>query len=184
MSRNIVVFDLETQRGFNEVGGESGLALMGVSVGVTYSYQDNRFRHYFEHELDRLVEELRRSDLVVGFNVRRFDYHVLQPYTDFPLHTLLTLDILEHVHRALGFRVKLDVLAQYTLGIGKGGNGLLALRWWRTGQLPVGLVEGLLPARCGDHAPPLRVRPRQPIPGVLGRPLEPTGKSVRHVVAP
>ncbi len=184
MSRNIVVFDLETQRGFNEVGGESGLALMGVSVGVTYSYQDNRFRHYFEHELDRLVEELRRSDLVVGFNVRRFDYHVLQPYTDFPLHTLLTLDILEHVHRALGFRVKLDVLAQYTLGIGKGGNGLLALRWWRTGQLPVGLVEGLLPARCEDHAPPLRVRPRQPIPGVLGRPLEPTGKSVRHVVAP
>ena len=133
--QNIVVFDLETQRDFAEVGGRGGLALMGVSVGVTYSYRDNRFRHYFEHELDRLVEELRQSDLVVGFNVRHFDYHVLQPYTDFPLHTLPTLDILEHVHRALGFRVKLDTLAKHTLGITKGGNGLLALRWWRTGQL-------------------------------------------------
>lgn len=133
--QNIVVFDLETQRDFAEVGGRSGLALMGVSVGVLYSYRENRFYHYFESDLDQLVEKLRQSDLVVGFNVRHFDYHVLQPYTRFPLQNLPTLDILEHVHRALGFRVKLDTLARYTLGITKGGNGLLALHWWRTGRL-------------------------------------------------
>ncbi|MDQ7030358.1 MAG: ribonuclease H-like domain-containing protein [Ardenticatenia bacterium] len=132
---DVVVFDLETQRAFSEVGGRNGLAKMGISVGVLYRYKDGRYYDYGEHQVDDLVAALRRSRLVVGFNVLHFDYHVLQPYTDFPLHTLPTLDILDHVHRALGFRVKLDTLARHTLGVPKGGNGLLALHWWRTGQL-------------------------------------------------
>ncbi len=132
---NIVVLDLETQRAFSEVGGRNGLARLGISVGVLYRYRDDRYAHYDESHVAELIAALRHSDLVVGFNLLHFDYPVLQPYTDFPLHTLPTLDILDHVHRALGFRVKLDTLARHTLGVSKGGNGLMALHWWRTGQL-------------------------------------------------
>lgn len=134
-SANIVVFDLETQRSLAEVGGRAGIARLGISIGVTYSYRDRQFYHYEESQLDELVASLRESDLVVGFNLLRFDYPVLQAYADAPMRTLPTLDMLAHIHRALGFRVSLDSLARNTLGIRKTADGTLALRWWRDGRL-------------------------------------------------
>lgn len=134
-STNVIVFDLETQRSFAEVGGRAGIAQMGVSMGVTYSYRDRQFYHYEESQLDELVATLRESDLVVGFNLLRFDYPVLQPYADVPLRTVPTLDMLDRIHRTLGVRVSLDSLARNTLGIRKTADGTLALRWWRTGRL-------------------------------------------------
>lgn len=132
---DIVVFDLETQRSLSEVGGRAGLARLGVSIAVTYSYRDGGFRHYEESELDALIAELQATDLVVGFNLLRFDYPVLQPYATDSLASLATLDILDHVYRTLGFRVSLDSLARTTLGIRKSADGTLALRWWREGRL-------------------------------------------------
>ncbi|MGH8046037.1 MAG: ribonuclease H-like domain-containing protein, partial [Chthoniobacterales bacterium] len=37
MPRNIVYFDLETQRTANDVGGWANKDRMGMSIGVTYS---------------------------------------------------------------------------------------------------------------------------------------------------
>ena len=82
-----------------------------------------------------MAEFLRGFDLVVGFNVRRFDYSVLQGVTPFPFHSLPTLDMLEKVHQRLGYRLKLDNLAQATLGAGKSADGLMALAWWKEGRL-------------------------------------------------
>ncbi|HET9766438.1 MAG TPA: hypothetical protein VFS60_06305, partial [Thermoanaerobaculia bacterium] len=50
-----------------------------------------------------------------------------------------TLDLLEDVHRALGFRLRLDHLARETLGNGKSADGLQSLAWVREGRLD--LVE-------------------------------------------
>jgi DEAD/DEAH box helicase domain-containing protein len=81
-----------------------------------------------------LCQRLCELDLVVGFNLKRFDYRVLQPYTDISLETLPTLDILEEVHRFLGFRLALGHLAEATLGQKKTGNGLLALELYKNGR--------------------------------------------------
>lgn len=133
--KNIVVFDLETQRSFQEVGGRHNIPRLGLSVAVTYSTAAGEYHHYTEEIVDDLVEELKAADLVVGFNVLSFDYQVLSAYTDHPLRQLPTVDMLDDIHRTLGFRLGLDALASATLGAGKSADGLQAIRWWRQGKM-------------------------------------------------
>ncbi|RLC33159.1 MAG: DEAD/DEAH box helicase, partial [Deltaproteobacteria bacterium] len=78
---------------------------------------------------------LETFDHVVGFNIKRFDYQVLSGYSDFDFQILPTLDILEDVHKHLGYRLSLDNLARATLGTEKSADGLQALRWWKQGKL-------------------------------------------------
>jgi DEAD/DEAH box helicase domain-containing protein len=133
--QTIVFFDLETQRTFDEVGGRHNIRRLGLSVAVVYSTATGEFHVYTEDNVHDLIDQLRAADLVVGFNVIDFDYEVLRAYTDDPLDDLPTADMLQHVHRALGFRVSLDGLATATLGARKSADGLQAVRWWREGQL-------------------------------------------------
>ncbi len=132
---NIVYFDLETKYLSDEVGGWSNIERMGLAVAVTYSTQRGGFAHYTESEVGMLIDELCNADLVVGFNILRFDYTVLRPYTTRDLRQLPSLDILQHLEQRLGHRVKLDSCAQATLGAAKGGDGKLAVRWFREGQI-------------------------------------------------
>ena len=44
--------------------------------------RDETFRTYREADVDALLADLARADLVIGFNSIRFDYKVLQGYTD------------------------------------------------------------------------------------------------------
>jgi DEAD/DEAH box helicase domain-containing protein len=115
--------------------GRHNLHRLGLSVAVTYSEDENLYRFYTEKNVSELVEELKRGNPVVGFNLYRFDYQVLQAYATFPLETLPTVDILEEVYRKLGFRVSLDELAWATLGEAKSGNGMMAIRLWRQGRI-------------------------------------------------
>ena len=130
--RNIVYFDLETQRSFNDVGGAAHKDKMGISIAVTYSTARGTYEIYGESDMERLGEELVRADLVVGWNHLQFDYPVLQPYI---FHTLadqtLNLDMMVDLEQQLGFRLKLDSVASATLGTGKTADGLDALKWWQ-----------------------------------------------------
>ncbi len=133
--RNIVVFDLETQRSFQDVGGRTAMRQLGMSVGVVYSFADDSFHAFLEREADRLIELLRSAELVVGFNLLGFDYEVLKGYRDLALETLPTLDIMVRLQEKLGFRPKLDSVVQATLGAAKTADGLQALAWWKEGRL-------------------------------------------------
>ena len=133
--KNIVFFDLETRRSFQEVGGRQNIPRLGLSVAVTYSTADAEYHHYTEETVAELIEELKAADLVVGFNVISFDYQVLSAYSDYPLRQLPTVDMLDDIHRTLGFRVSLDALASATLGASKSADGLQAIRWWREGKM-------------------------------------------------
>ncbi len=133
--KNTIFFDLETQRLANEVGGWNNIHKMGLSVAVTYATADAAFCHFTQDQASDLVAELQRADLVVGFNVMRFDYTVLQPYTDVPLHQLPTVDMLQDLHRQLGFRVSLDAVASATLNATKSADGIQAVEWYRRGEI-------------------------------------------------
>jgi DEAD/DEAH box helicase domain-containing protein len=137
---NTVLFDLETLRSAQDVGGWSNSHKMGVAVGVTCHLEEGRFEVYREDRVGELIEALRRADLVVGFNVKRFDYAVLSGYTGVDYNRMLpTLDLLDDLKRRLGFRVGLDALARATLGVGKSADGLQSLEWVQEGRLD--LVE-------------------------------------------
>mgnify|MGYP000971043638 FL=1 len=80
---NIVYFDLETQKSAEEVGGWNKIRDMRMSVGVTFSTARGTYQIYPESRVDALIEELRRADRVVGFNILRFDYEVLAGHSPF-----------------------------------------------------------------------------------------------------
>jgi len=130
-----LVLDLETKKTFDQVGGHHNSHQLGVSVCGVYSYELNQYRAFREEEFGDLLKWLTKAELIIGFNSKSFDFTVLQPY--FPqtrLGSLPHLDILEEVYRALGFRLKLDSLAQETLGRGKSGDGLDAIRYYQAGD--------------------------------------------------
>ncbi len=134
--KNIIYFDLETQRTANDVGGWDKKSEMGISLGVTYSTASGSYEVFSEKRVPDLIDLLRKADLVVGYNNRLFDYEVLMGYTilDLP-HHLPTLALLEVVEKAAGHRLPLDSVAEATLGVGKTGDGLDAIRWWREGKI-------------------------------------------------
>lgn len=127
-----IYFDLETQRSFGDVGGAANKGKMGMSVGVTFSTETGKYQIYGEDEVEALVDQLIRADLVVGYNHINFDYSVLQGYTIYDLPNLTAnCDMLVELEKVLGHRLKLDSVASATLGVGKTADGLDALRWWQ-----------------------------------------------------
>lgn len=132
--KKVVVFDLETQKLAKEVGGWRNVSQMRLSLGVAFT-EDNGFITYTEQTVDKLIDLLQSSDLVVGFNHVQFDYEVLKAYTDSDLRRLPNLDILQEVQDRLGHRLNLDHLAEFTLGVRKSGTGLEAIQWYRQGRM-------------------------------------------------
>lgn len=136
MPRNIVYFDLETQRSAGDVGGWDKKERMGMSVGVTYSSASRSYRIYGEDEAGALIDELSAADLVIGFNHVGFDYVVLQAYSMWNVAEQTTsLDLLLDLEVKLGHRIKLNDIATASLGTGKTADGLDAIKWWREGKI-------------------------------------------------
>jgi len=129
-----IYLDTETQRLADEVsGGWDNIRAFGLSVAVTWD-ASNGYRLWYEPDAGRLIGELRAFDRVVTFNGLRFDLQVLSAYGDIRELRGKSLDLLQDLKRRLGFRVSLESLAQATLGKGKTGTGLDAVRWWRSGD--------------------------------------------------
>lgn len=136
MPGDIVYFDLETRRTANDVGGWGNKHKMGISVAVTFSTKLNEYMIYTEDEAGALIEQLKRADLVVGFNHIGFDYEVLMGHSIFDFRDQLrSLDMLIDLEKVLGHRIKLDAVAAATLGAGKTADGLDALKWWQQGEV-------------------------------------------------
>src|SRR4051794_33293845 len=124
MPRDIVYFDLETQRTANDAGGWARKGDMRMSVGVTYSTATGRYEVFGEAQVNELVERLRRADLVVGFNVLNFDYQVLMGYTILDLVAeLRTADLMADMEKRVGHRLRLDAVSHATPGLSKTGGG-------------------------------------------------------------
>ena len=133
--RHYGVVDIETQRSAQDVGGWHRADLMGISCAVLYDSKQDEFYEFLDHQVPQLIERLQRFEMVVGFNIKRFDYRVLSGYSSFDFNTLPTLDILEEIHKRLGYRLSLEHLARVTLDIKKTADGLQALRWWQQGRI-------------------------------------------------
>jgi DEAD/DEAH box helicase domain-containing protein len=133
--KNIVYFDLETQKTADEVGGWDRVRDMRMSVAVTYSTAHGAYQIYPEADVQQLLTDLQRADLIVGFNNLGFDYEVLHAYTVFDLRQLPTLDMLVELKKNLAHRLSLDAIAHATVGVAKTAEGLQAIRWFKEGKL-------------------------------------------------
>lgn len=134
MLQNFVVLDLETQKAFDDVG-RNNLHKLKVSVVGTYDYLTDEYRVYEESGIGLLEERLRSAELVIGFNIRRFDLPVLAPYLFTSIETLPVLDLMEEIERVRGHRVSLHSVAQATLGVAKTGEGWNAIILYEQGRI-------------------------------------------------
>lgn len=128
-----LVLDIETQHAFTEVGYDH--KKLKVSVVGTYDYANQEYKAYFENELGSLFTRMEHASSLIGFNINKFDLPVLSPYYLGNMSQFTTLDILEEVEKELGFRVALDDLSRATLGVKKSGHGLLAIEYFKNGEL-------------------------------------------------
>lgn len=128
-----ITLDVETKNIFQEVGNDT--KKLGVSYVGLHDSETNELFGFFEDEIGKLWPILEAADLVIGYNIKGFDYEVLAPYYRGDVRKFPTVDLLEVVKNILGFRLKLDNLAKATLNRGKIGDGLDAVRYFREGKL-------------------------------------------------
>jgi len=132
--RREIVLDIETQNTFQDIGAHHP-ALLDISLIGVYFYETDTFETFLEEDLPKLWPRLERSDRIIGYNLFGFDYPCMQSYYTGDLMKLPTIDLMVEIEKRIGFRVKLDDVAQATTGVGKSGHGLMAVEFWRKGEI-------------------------------------------------
>ena len=129
-----IIFDLETQNIFQDVGS-SDPADLDISVGTFYDSETNIYTTVSIDELSTVWPILEKADALVGYNSNHFDIPLLNKYYPGDLTHIKSIDILESIRLSLGRRLRLDSVAEATVGAKKSGHGLQAVRWWREGKI-------------------------------------------------
>ena len=133
-----VFLDVETKKTFEEVGGyfpdKLEISFVGLYVREGSSGKGEPLG-FFENDLPKLFPILEKADLVVGFNIDSFDMQTLVPYYQADINRIPTLDVMMRIKDSVGHRIGLDAVAKATLGIGKTGDGLDAIKYYKTGNL-------------------------------------------------
>mgnify|MGYP006281043349 CR=1 FL=1 len=133
-----VILDVETKKTFNEVGGyfpdRLGISFVGANIRERFG-EEGEMRSFFEDDLDDLFPLLEKAQVLIGYNIDGFDIPALTPYYAGEIEALPTLDIMDRIKQSFGHRIKLDSVAKETLGVGKIGSGLDAIKYYHNGQL-------------------------------------------------
>ncbi|PIW96706.1 helicase [Candidatus Kaiserbacteria bacterium CG_4_8_14_3_um_filter_38_9] len=129
-----IVFDLETQNTFEEVGSNESSAL-DISVASLYDSQTDKYTTVAIDELDTIWPIIEEADALVGYNSNHFDIPLLNKYYPGDLTNLKSIDLLESIRLSLGRRLRLDGVAEATIGAKKSANGLQAVKWWKEGKI-------------------------------------------------
>jgi DNA polymerase III epsilon subunit-like protein len=128
-----VVFDIETSNIFDDVGSNDPVKLDISIVGV-YEYVTDTYTSYAQEEFKDMWPIFERADMLIGFNSDHFDIPLLNKYYPGDLTRIKSLDILAEVKKSFGRRLRLDSIAEATLGVNKSGHGLEAVKWWKEGK--------------------------------------------------
>lgn len=125
-----ITFDIETEGAFLGNGDFSSLEVTVVGV---YDSDTKKLTGYYKEDLPRLWPVLESADLLVGYNSDHFDIPILNKYYAGDLTKFKSVDLLKEIKAVLGRRLKLDSIAEATLGKKKSGHGLEAVEWWKQG---------------------------------------------------
>ncbi|MCC2630246.1 MAG: box helicase protein box helicase protein [Candidatus Paceibacter sp.] len=129
-----IVFDIETRNIFQDVG-KNDPTLLDISLVGVWDSETNKYTSYLQEELSQLWPIIEKADMLIGYNSDHFDIPLLNKYYPGDLTQIKSLDLMKEVQKSLGRRLKLDHIAEGTLGINKSGHGLQAITWWKTGEI-------------------------------------------------
>jgi DEAD/DEAH box helicase domain-containing protein len=126
-----IIFDIETQ---TEIQTNDPRDL-DISVLCYYDSETDNYHSLRHTELDKFWPIIEKADMLVGYNSDSFDIPLLGKYYHGDLTKIKSLDILKEIRNSLGRRIKMNTIAEATLGIGKSGHGLDAVAWWKSGEI-------------------------------------------------
>lgn len=129
-----VVFDLETQNTFEDVGAYDASKL-DISVASVYDSGTDTYTTVGHDELEKIWPIIEKADALVGYNSNHFDIPLLNKYYPGDLTKIKSIDLLESIRLSLGRRLRMDSIAEATLGTRKSGHGLQAVMWWKEGAI-------------------------------------------------
>ncbi len=129
-----IVLDIETSNTFQDVGSNDP-AKLSLSLMVIYDYATDAYLTFTQDTLSDLWPIIEKTDLLIGYNSDHFDIPLLNKYYPGDLTTINSLDLMTEIKNVVGRSLKLDNIAQATLGIGKSGHGLQAIEWWKNGDV-------------------------------------------------
>ena len=129
-----IVLDIETKNTFQEVGSNDPSKL-DISLLVIYDYETDVYLTFMENTLSSLWPILEKTDLIIGYNSDHFDIPLLNKYYPGDLTAVGSLDLLTEIKSVIGRSIRLDNVAEATLGKGKSGHGLQAIEWWKEGRI-------------------------------------------------
>ena len=128
-----ITFDIESISDSN-VRGHIDVQEQELIVVAIHDSLTNEYSSYSKEELPNLWPILEHADFLIGFNSDSFDIPLLNRYYPGDLTHMTSLDLLVEVQKVLGRRIRLQSLAEATLGRGKSGDGLKDGEWWKEGK--------------------------------------------------
>jgi DEAD/DEAH box helicase domain-containing protein len=129
----IVTFDIETIGNFGT--GSKIYDELELTICCIHDSETDTYDSFLKEELPRLWKILESTDALVGFNSDHFDIPILNKYYPGDLTKIRSIDLLKEVSNVLGRRVRLDAIAEGTLGTKKSASGLQAMQWWKEGNI-------------------------------------------------
>lgn len=128
-----ITLDIETSNTF--IDGSFDPSKLDLSIICIHDSKTDEFLSFTQEELPRLWPILEKADMLVGYNSDHFDIPLLDKYYPGELARIRSLDLMKEIKNVLGRRLKLDNIAQATLGRPKSADGLQAVRWWKEGKV-------------------------------------------------
>ncbi len=129
-----ITFDIETKNTFEDIGTNDATKL-DISIVCTHNSETDEYDSFLEDDFDRLWPLLESADMLIGYNSDHFDIPLLNKHYHGDLTRIKSLDILKEIYKTIGRRMKLDNIAEQTLGEKKSGHGLEAITWWKNGEI-------------------------------------------------
>ncbi len=129
-----IVFDIETKNTFYDIESNNPADLDISLVGI-YDFSDNTYYSYLEDELGDLWNKIENADILIGYNSDHFDIPLLNSYYPGDLSSIKSIDLMKEIKKTIGRRIKLDDVAEKTLGEKKSAHGLQAITWWKNGEI-------------------------------------------------
>ncbi len=126
-----ITFDIETVGNFRGNGDFSNLE---VTVVGTHDSLTGEYAGFFQEDFPHMWKLFESADMLVGYNSDHFDIPILNKYYAGDLSKIKSVDLLKEIKNVLGRRLKLQSVAEATLGRGKSGDGLEAMDWWAQGK--------------------------------------------------
>jgi len=134
-TRPTYIFDLQTQRTYEDVGGKKNITQMGISLAALLNHATGDITVFTETDADVLLNTFLSSGLIVGLNLKKFSYRILAGYRNIDFQNLNSLDLLDYLRKKIVRRPCIEDLFSGTLNLKKSIDNMKFTRLYQEGHI-------------------------------------------------